>query len=169
MKNPSTSCVYQKEKSTFSLHRKRSPEAAPAPSTPRLEIRTSGLMSGEGKRSHWPGLDGAAPFRDTESPNPVIARSPCDEAIQGLLHVALRRLPRTRFRTILSAFANRPSGISMPRTPCVYIIASDRNGTHYTGVTSNLLPQRIHQHREGLGEGFTRRHRRQLLVVLQDP
>jgi hypothetical protein len=68
---------------------------------------------------------------------PVIARSPCDEAIQGLLHVAPRRLPRTRFRTILSAFANRPSGISMPRAPCVYIMASDRNGTIYTGVTSN--------------------------------
>ncbi len=31
MKNPSISCVYQKEKSTFSLHRKRRPEAAPAP------------------------------------------------------------------------------------------------------------------------------------------
>ena len=51
----------------------------------------------------------------------------------------------------------------MPRAPCVYIMASDRNGTLYTGVTSNL-PQRIHQHREGLGEAFRRRYRRQLLV-----
>ena len=25
----------------------------------------------------------------------------------------------------------------MPRAPCVYIMASDRNGTIYTGVTSN--------------------------------
>jgi putative endonuclease len=51
----------------------------------------------------------------------------------------------------------------MPRAPCVYIMARDRNGTLYTGVTSNL-PQRIHQHREGLGEAFRRRYRRQLLV-----
>ena len=119
-------------------------------------------MSGEGKRSHWPSLDGAAPFLD----NPVIARSPCDEAIQGLPHLALRGLPRTRFRTILSAFANRRPEFPMPRAPCVYIMANDRNGTLYTGVTSNL-PQRIHQHREGLGEGFTRRYRCKLLVFYE--
>jgi putative endonuclease len=54
----------------------------------------------------------------------------------------------------------------MPRAPCVYIMANDRNGTLYTGVTSNL-PQRIHQHREGLGEGFTRRYRCKLLVFYE--
>ena len=32
----------------------------------------------------------------------------------------------------------------MHRAPCVYIMASDRNGTLYTGVTS-ILPQRIHK------------------------
>ena len=41
--------------------------------------------------------------------------------------------------------------------PCVYILASKRNGTLYTGVTSNLLG-RIHQHREGLVRGFTRQY-----------
>jgi putative endonuclease len=54
----------------------------------------------------------------------------------------------------------------MPRAPCVYIMASDRNGTLYTGVTSNLQ-QRNHQHREGLGEGFTRRYRCKLLVFYE--
>ena len=54
----------------------------------------------------------------------------------------------------------------MPRAPCVYIMASDRNGTLYTGVTSNL-PQRIYQHREGLGEGFTRRYQCKLLVFYE--
>ena len=54
----------------------------------------------------------------------------------------------------------------MPRAPCVYIIANDRNGTLYTGVTSNLA-QRIHQHREGFGEGFTRRYRCKLLVFYE--
>ena len=54
----------------------------------------------------------------------------------------------------------------MPRAPCVYIMANDSNGTLYTGVTSNL-PQRIPQHREGHGEGFTRRYRRQLLAFYE--
>lgn len=38
--------------------------------------------------------------------------------------------------------------------PIVYIMASHRNGTLYTGVTSNLL-KRIHEHRLGLIPGFT--------------
>jgi putative endonuclease len=38
--------------------------------------------------------------------------------------------------------------------PCVYILASKRNGTLYTGVISSLL-NRIHQHRQGLVRGFT--------------
>jgi len=37
--------------------------------------------------------------------------------------------------------------------PCVYILASRRNGTLYTGVTSNLI-QRMHEHREGTMPGF---------------
>jgi len=41
--------------------------------------------------------------------------------------------------------------------PCAYIMASRRNGTLYTGVTSDLI-QRIHQHREGLVPGFTSKH-----------
>ena len=43
------------------------------------------------------------------------------------------------------------------RQPVVYILASRRNGTLYTGVTSNLL-QRIYQHRSELLEGFTKEH-----------
>jgi len=45
----------------------------------------------------------------------------------------------------------------MPKQPCVYIMASGRNGTLYTGVTSDLS-QRAYQHREGLVPGFTRRY-----------
>ena len=41
--------------------------------------------------------------------------------------------------------------------PTVYILASKRNGTLYTGVTSDLI-QRIYQHREGVLPGFTRKH-----------
>src|SRR5208283_5148012 len=51
----------------------------------------------------------------------------------------------------------------MPRAPCVYIMANKRNGTLYTGVTSNLA-QRAYQHREGLTPGFTSRYGCKLLV-----
>ncbi|WP_370188785.1 GIY-YIG nuclease family protein [Qipengyuania sp.] len=51
----------------------------------------------------------------------------------------------------------------MTREPCVYIMASRRNGTIYTGVTSNL-PQRAWQHREGVADGFTKRYGCKLLV-----
>jgi len=39
--------------------------------------------------------------------------------------------------------------------PAVYLLASQRNGTLYVGVASDLLA-RIHQHREGTFEGFTK-------------
>ena len=42
----------------------------------------------------------------------------------------------------------------MDRIPIVYILASGRNGTLYTGVTSDLLG-RIHQHRTKATGGFT--------------
>lgn len=49
------------------------------------------------------------------------------------------------------------------KDPCVYIMASKRNGTLYTGVTSNLV-QRVWQHKEGVVAGFTRKYRCKLLV-----
>jgi len=41
------------------------------------------------------------------------------------------------------------------RLPCVYILASGPNGTIYIGVTSDLMG-RLHQHRTGVTDGFTR-------------
>jgi putative endonuclease len=38
----------------------------------------------------------------------------------------------------------------------VYILASRKHGTLYIGVTNQLL-RRVHEHREGLLTGFTRR------------
>ena len=49
------------------------------------------------------------------------------------------------------------------KAPAVYILASQRNGTLYIGVTSNLI-QRIWQHREGVVEGFTQQHGVKTLV-----
>jgi len=42
-------------------------------------------------------------------------------------------------------------------------MASQRNGTLYTGVTSDLV-KRVWQHRESLGDGFTKRYDCKLLV-----
>ena len=41
--------------------------------------------------------------------------------------------------------------------PSVYLLANRKNGAIYTGVTSKLI-QRFHQHREGLFDGFTKKH-----------
>ncbi len=49
------------------------------------------------------------------------------------------------------------------KQPCVYIVASRRNGTLYAGVTSNL-PKRAFEHREGLVTGFSKRHGCKILV-----
>ena len=49
------------------------------------------------------------------------------------------------------------------RSPAVYIMASRRNGTLYTGLTSDL-PQRVWQHREGVADGFSKRYGCKLLV-----
>ncbi len=51
----------------------------------------------------------------------------------------------------------------MEKRPFVYILASQRNGTLYTGVTSDL-PKRIGQHKQGEISGFTKKHNVHLLV-----
>jgi len=51
----------------------------------------------------------------------------------------------------------------MDKEPCVYLLASGRNGTLYVGVTSNLQ-QRLWQHRDGAVTGFSTKHRTQRLV-----
>ena len=43
------------------------------------------------------------------------------------------------------------------KIPVVYIMASRRNGTIYTGVTSHLIG-RIYQHRNKTFDGFTAKH-----------
>lgn len=49
------------------------------------------------------------------------------------------------------------------KRPCVYIVASKRNGTLYVGVTSDL-PRRAFEHRTGAIDGFSRRYGCKLLV-----
>ena len=49
------------------------------------------------------------------------------------------------------------------KLPCVYMLASKRNGTLYTGVTSNLV-QRVWQHKNKLVEGFSEKYSTHNLV-----
>jgi len=49
------------------------------------------------------------------------------------------------------------------KQPCVYILASRRNGTLYVGVTSALI-RRVWEHKHDLAEGFTKRYRIHRLV-----
>ncbi|MCQ8119528.1 GIY-YIG nuclease family protein [Methylomonas rosea] len=46
----------------------------------------------------------------------------------------------------------------MTKHPCVYLLASQRNGTLYIGVTSDLIG-RVYQHRNELAEGFAKHHK----------
>ncbi len=43
------------------------------------------------------------------------------------------------------------------KIPCVYILASRRNGTLYVGVTSNLAA-RVWQHKNHVAAGFTEKY-----------
>ena len=45
----------------------------------------------------------------------------------------------------------------------VYLMASKKNGTLYTGVTNNLI-RRVYEHKNGLADGFTSRYAVHLLV-----
>ena len=48
----------------------------------------------------------------------------------------------------------------------VYILASKRNGTLYTGVTSDLV-KRVWQHKEDIIDGFTRKYAVKMLVYYE--
>lgn len=50
--------------------------------------------------------------------------------------------------------------------PAVYILASQRNGTLYTGVTGDLL-RRTWEHRNNIVDGFTKRYGVHCLVCFE--
>ena len=52
------------------------------------------------------------------------------------------------------------------RRPCVYVLASARNGTLYVGVTNNLA-RRVLEHRSGAAESFTKRYGVDRLVYVE--
>jgi putative endonuclease len=48
----------------------------------------------------------------------------------------------------------------------VYILASQRNGTLYIGVTNDLI-KRVHEHKYNLVAGFTKKYNVHLLVYFE--
>jgi len=50
--------------------------------------------------------------------------------------------------------------------PTTYIMASEKRGTLYIGVTSNLI-QRVWQHKQGIAEGFSQRYGTKSLVYFE--
>ncbi len=52
------------------------------------------------------------------------------------------------------------------KTAYVYILASKKNGTLYTGVTSNLF-KRVAEHKRQLAEGFTKKYAVHILVYYE--
>lgn len=52
------------------------------------------------------------------------------------------------------------------KNPCVYILASKRNGTLYVGVTNDIV-RRTWEHKSGLIEGFTKDYAVHRLVYIE--
>jgi putative endonuclease len=52
------------------------------------------------------------------------------------------------------------------KQPAVYIMASQRNGTLYIGVTSNLV-KRVWEHKNDVVEGFTKEYGVHMLVYYE--
>jgi putative endonuclease len=50
-----------------------------------------------------------------------------------------------------------------PKQYFVYLLASERNGTLYIGVTNDLI-RRVHEHQQGIADGFTKKHNIKMLV-----
>jgi putative endonuclease len=52
------------------------------------------------------------------------------------------------------------------KSPAVYILASQRNGTLYTGVTSDLV-SRVWKHKNHAHDGFTKKYNVTILVYYE--
>jgi len=49
----------------------------------------------------------------------------------------------------------------------IYILASQRNGTLYIGVTNDIT-RRVYEHKNNLIEGFTKKYKVHLLVYFEE-
>jgi len=68
--------------------------------------------------------------------------------------------------TVIPANAGIQEHAAMAKQPAVYMLASQRNGTLYVGVTSDLV-KRIWEHKQDMVEGFTRKYQVHDLVYFE--
>ena len=54
----------------------------------------------------------------------------------------------------------------MTKHPCAYILANERNGTLYVGVTSGVI-RRVWEHKNDAVEGFTKKYGVHMLVYAE--
>ena len=54
----------------------------------------------------------------------------------------------------------------MIKQPCVYILASQKNGTLYIGVTSDLL-KRVYKHKNDMQGIFTKKYNVKMLIYYE--
>ena len=52
------------------------------------------------------------------------------------------------------------------KSPAIYILTNKKDGTLYTGVTSNL-PKRIFEHKNNITKGFTSKYNCKTLVYFE--
>ena len=52
------------------------------------------------------------------------------------------------------------------KQPAIYIVASQKNGTIYTGATSNLQ-KRVYEHKSGQLDGFSKKYNCKMLVYYE--
>ena len=67
---------------------------------------------------------------------------------------------------VIPAQAGIQAPVMREREPAVYIMASDRNGTLYVSVTSDLA-KRVWQHKNDDFEGFTKKYGVHTLVLYE--
>jgi putative endonuclease len=63
-------------------------------------------------------------------------------------------------------YASSGMGDFQPKQPCMYLLASRRDGVLYAGVTSDLA-KRVSLHKQKLIDGFTKRYGVSLLVYYE--
>jgi putative endonuclease len=96
-----------------------------------------------------------------------LARDPGSPRLRASVgtHASLQRL-RRKWRARRVIVALHYAWRATMKRPCVYILASIRNGTLYIGVTSDLAG-RVSIHVQDLVPGFTAKHRVHRLVYYE--